>query len=380
MRVELGWLEAPESDVAAAMASVRRDSRPSWVPTKRQVLVHVNHCLILWYCCIVFMVIGIRVDSFQDGRVTPADATGLLVAIAVLVLWLVGASWLHLWAKRPPSPRSRLQDWRQTLTALANGFEAQASPAATFTSIMSARGRGARAFPRFAAPGVEFGNLVTTGRGSRSWQYLTVTLPAPLPHLILDAVSNDGLGSDLPASIARSQRISLEGRFDAHFRTYTPSGYGKEALYVLTPDVMVALIDEADRFNVEIIDDRLVFFTSGAADFSTPEPWRSAHAVLTRVVPRILLKADRYLDERIQGQDIPRLLAKLKAEREHPNVPWIAPEPRIGPDGRRLIIRDRRNGGWSIVGAVGWFSLLVFLYVVPGLFAFAGFMSIVDGR
>jgi hypothetical protein len=174
--------------------------------------------------------------------------------------------------------------------------------------------------------------------------------------------------------------MSLEGDFDRWFHAYAPETYGKEALYVLTPDVMAALIDDAHGYDVEIIDDTLVFFTPRAADFSDAETWESAHAVLTKVVPRIIAKSRRFLDERVPGQESPRLLAKIAAARKNPTTPWIEPRAIIGPDGRRLGIRDRRTGVWSVVGAVGWYALLAFLYAVPGIFAFAGFMSIVDGR
>lgn len=363
------------------MATVRRDSRPSWVPTKRQVLVHVNHCLMLWYLCIVLMFIGIRVDSYQDGQASAADVGGLVTAFAILAVWLFGAYLLRRWASRPPSPRARMKEWRQTLTALANGFEPEPSPTATFSSIISVERTAVREYPRFVAPGVEIGNLSYRIAGrSGEWHYVAIELPAPLPHLILDATSDGRISSDLPVGFEREQRMSLEGDFDRWFHVYAPQTYGTEALYVLTPDVMAALIDEAHRFNVEIIDETLVFFTPRAADFSDAEPWESLHTILTTVAPRIIAKSRRYLDERVPGQEVPRVLAKITAAHKNPKTQWIEPQPIIGTDGRRLDIRDRRTGPWSVVGAVGWFALLTFLYAVPGIFAFAGFMSIVDGR
>ncbi|MET0714901.1 MAG: hypothetical protein ABWY57_08295, partial [Mycetocola sp.] len=188
------------------------------------------------------------------------------------------------------------------------------------------------------------------------------------------------ISSDLPVGIDREQRLSLEGDFDRWFRAYSTPEYRMEALYVLTPDAMAALIDHASSFNVEIVDNTLVFFTPVAADFSKPDTWDSVDAILTHVAPRILAKAGRYLDERVPGQELPRVLTKIAAERANPRKRWIAPKALIGPDGRRLSIRDRRTGVWSILGAIGWFLTLTFLYAVPGIFAFAGFMSIVDGR
>jgi hypothetical protein len=380
MNVDMRWLQASDREVAAAMATVRRESRPSWVPTKRQVLVHVNFCLILWYLCFVLMFYGIQVHTYDVRRASASDISGLLVAAAVLAVWLFGTYWLRRWAALPPSPRARMKEWRQNLTALANGLESKPSPTATFASLITVDGSSIREYPRFVASGVEVGNLRYRSARSVEWHYVAVTLPDPLPHLILDATSNGHISDKLPVGIDREQRLSLEGDFDRWFQAYSTPAYRMEALYVLTPDVMAALIDQAGGFNVEIVDDMLVFFTPRAADFSAAETWEAVHAILTNVAPRIMAKAGRYLDERVPGQEIPRVLAKITAERERPQTRWVQPPALIGADGRRLSIRDRRTGLWSILGAVGWFALLTFLYAVPGIFAFAGFMSIVDGR
>ncbi|WP_157001856.1 hypothetical protein [Agromyces laixinhei] len=119
------------------MATVRRESRPNWAPTKLQMLVHVNHCLILWFLFIAFIRIGVRVDVYQDGEASATDIGELMTAIGILAVWLFGAYPLQRWASRPPSPRARMKEWRQTLTALANGFEAKPSPTATFSSLIT---------------------------------------------------------------------------------------------------------------------------------------------------------------------------------------------------------------------------------------------------
>ena len=245
--------------------------------------------------------------------------------------------------------------------------------------ITTARG-GVRGHPRFVAPGIEFGNLSAGAPRSSEWHYLAVTLPAALPHLILDATSNDTITSDLPARVERSQRLSLEGDFDRWFQVYAPITYRSDALYFLTPDVMASLIDTASEYNIEIIDDTLVFFTSTTANFATPAPWQAIHAILADATSRIAASARRYRDERVPGQEIPAVILAINAAREHPHTPWVAPQPRIGADGRRLDLRDRNSGWVPVLGAVGWFALLTLLYAVPGIFAFAGLMSIIDGR
>lgn len=145
MNVGVRWLQASNDEVAAAMATVRRESRPSWVPTKRQVLVHVNFCLILWYLFFVLMFYGIQIHTYEVRQASAADISGLLVAAAVLAVWLFGTFWLRRWAALPPSPRARMKEWRQTLPALANGFEPKPSP---HCHVCLAHHRGWQRHPR----------------------------------------------------------------------------------------------------------------------------------------------------------------------------------------------------------------------------------------
>ncbi len=361
------WLSAAPADVAAAMATQRHTGRPAWVPTWRQMLVHIVWSLILWYCFVVFMVIGIRVDGYGDNHTRAADWRDLAIAVLVLAAAVAGAVLLRRWARRPPSPKARLAEWRQTLTALANGFQSRPSARSPLPVLIAQPTRRASAYPRFVARNgeqVEFGNLVfRTGLHGKpvTRGYLAATLPSPLPHLYLDALANGRSAGDLPTSVDRRQRLSLEGDFDRHFAAYAPSGYGTDALYALTPDVMAALIDHAAGFDVEIIDDRVVFSTPFAADFSDPAAWQRAETVLNGVVPRLVKQAGGYRDDRVEGRH-------------------RRPTRMIGPDGRRLGNGYRSRGLWPVLGLVGWILALVLLYVVPAIFAFAGFMSVVDNR
>ena len=380
MTIELRWLSAADDEVAAAMATLRSASRPAWVPTRRQILVHVNQCLILWYLFIVFMAFGIRVDVFHDSQADASDIRGLTVTMTILAVWLFGTYWLHRWAAKPPSSRVRLNQWRQDLTAMANGFEPRPSRGATFSSLITTDIRSVQMYPRFTAAGVEFGNLSGSGSRSKKWHYVAVTLPAPLPHLILDATATNGIRSDLPVGAERDQRLSLEGDFDRWFHVYAPEKYGADALYFLTPDVMAALIDDASAYNIEIIDNTLVFFTSTPADFTTAHPWQSVHGILTDAAQRIVTSAKRYRDERVPGQEVPVLISRIRAEIDTPDIPWVAPRPIIGPDGRRLDMRDRYSRVRWVLSVVGVIAFYTFIYIIPGLFAFAGFMSIIDGK
>lgn len=368
-------MHAPAEEVAAALAAARPHPRPSWVPTKRQVLLHVNNALVLWFLSIMFVGIGVQVDALQDGEVRPADTTALGVSLAVLAVWLVGTVLLWRWSLRPVAGRARLRLGRRDLTALANGYHPRPSAAATFSSLVTDHSVGVREYPRFAAADVEFGTVRARAPRARRRQYASVRLAAPLPHLVLDSRSNDRAGGGLPASIVRHQRLSLEGDFDRSFHAYGPSGYGADALYVLTPDVMAALVDHSPDFDVEIRDDRVTFFRASAADYTAAADWERVDAVLTHVAPRVVEASRRYVDERVAGQAATEVAARSRA-----TTAWRPPQPLIAPDGRRLDARTPQTGWAPVVGGVVWAVVRTGLYVVPGIFAFAGFMSIVDGR
>lgn len=86
------------------------------------------------------------------------------------------------------------------------------------------------------------------------FRFLQMRLPRPLPHLIIDARK----GGRLRAHLVGVERVSLEGEFDRHFTVYVPDGYQRDALQLLTPDVMAVLIDHGRRWDIEIVEDQLV--------------------------------------------------------------------------------------------------------------------------
>ncbi|SDO62584.1 hypothetical protein SAMN04487848_1766 [Microbacterium sp. ru370.1] len=372
--MDLRWLDAPATEVAAALAVSGDRPRPSWVPTRRQVLLHVNNALVLWFAFIGLVTIGVQVDGVQDGRVTDRDVIAFVVVLGVLAVWLVGTFFLWRWAQRPVATRTRLRQARRDLTALANGFFPRPSAAATFSSLVTDHSVGVREYPRFATADAEFGTVRTRASRARSWQYVSVRLESAMPHLVLDSRANER-GGGLPASIDRGQRLRLEGDFDRFFHTYAPSGYGPDALYVLTPDVMAALVDHSPEFDVEIRDDRVVFFRGADADYTTAADWERVDAVLRHVVPRIAEQSERYVDERVAGQGAVERLARTRDA-----VQWRPPRPLIAADGRRLDARTPQTGLGPVVGRLAWVTFRAGLYLVPLVFAFAGFMSIVDGR
>ncbi len=377
--MDVTWLSASRAEVAAAMASQRAADRPSWVPTARQLVMHVNHCLMLWFLGISWFVLGVRIDTLQDGELFARDYRDIAIVTLIFAVWIAGAVWVWRWAKRPASPRSQLAEWRRALTARTNGYEVEPRRNAGFDSLISPNASG-YCYPRFAAEGVEFGVLRERRPRTDAWHYAAVTLAHPVPHLVLESVAGRRIAGRLPAQLARAQRLSLEGDFDRRFQLHTPEAYERDALYILTPDVMAALVDAAPGYHVEMLDHTLLFFSDSDTDFDAPHAWQRVDRVLTEAARAVQASALRYRDERLTEQQISPTVRTVQAAFETPGTPWVEPPRRVGVAGRRLRVRDRRTGIASVLGGIGWILTLALLYMVPGLFAFAGFMSIIDGH
>ncbi|MFB7891973.1 hypothetical protein ACFC1I_07235 [Microbacterium sp. NPDC056044] len=228
--------------------------------------------------------------------------------------------------------------------------------------------------PRF----VEFANYrYTTGSGknrqTHQWGYVAVKLDTPLPHIVLDATSNNGLfGSNLPLSFDKEQRLSLEGDFDRFFSLYCPTGYERDALYLFTPDIMARFIDNAAALDVEIVDDWLFLYAK--RDFSTldPQTWAWLFSVVGALLDKFAQWA-RWRDERLAAAAAasmtdaaplgPAAAAAGAGQGGAASVPFsspieaLRPPPGVAPAGRRL----QRGVPWATIvvgGALVLFWIL----------------------
>jgi hypothetical protein len=117
---------------------------------------------------------------------------------------------------------------------------------------------------------------------------ISIELPADMPHIYLD--SQKGGGRLARFVLGSSQKLSLEGDFDRHFRLYVPAGYQDLALSIITPDVMQAIMDNAEPYDVEIVGNQLRLLTDRAV-YRHPE----RQARLLAVAGVVLKEADERL-------------------------------------------------------------------------------------
>ena len=235
--------------------------------------------------------------------------------------------------------------------------------------------------PRF----VEFGNYqYTTGSGknrtTHKWGYVAIKLDVPLPHIVLDARGNNSfLGTNLPVSLQRDQRLALEGNFNEYFDLYCPSGYERDALYLFTPDIMARFIDNAAALDVEIVDDWVFFYSKRQFSTLDPATWAWLFSTVRAFLDKFA-QWSRWRDDRLQAEHTavttqstdPGASAALNpaavgfsAQAAAASVPFDAaaammrPPPGVAAPGRRL----RGGFPWKIlivVGVVvGWWLLSV---------------------
>ncbi|MDQ1075021.1 MULTISPECIES: hypothetical protein [Microbacterium] len=199
--------------------------------------------------------------------------------------------------------------------------------------------------PRF----IEVANYAyKTGSGksetTHKWAYVAIRLDTPLPHIVLDAVGNNGLfgASNLPITFTREQRLGLEGDFDTYFALYCPEGYERDALYLFTPDVMARFIDNAAALDVEIVDDWLFLYARRDLSTLDPRTWEWLFTTVAAIEEKVAQWA-RWRDERLQASVAAGPTAVGTA------APLLTPPPAgVAPQGRRL----KRSVSWLTV-AIG---------------------------
>lgn len=138
--------------------------------------------------------------------------------------------------------------------------------------------------------------------------FIRVPLPRRLPHIILCRTLSDGSPSGqlagVPVMLDKSQRLSLEGDFDKYFTLYAPADYKRDALYIFTPDVMAAFIDNVTAYDAEIIDDSLYIYRSTQFDFGQVKDFGEIMRVTAAINEKITSQTTRYADENVADRSL----------------------------------------------------------------------------
>jgi hypothetical protein len=288
----------------AEVQAFRRSARERWRDTSS---LQSGAIAIGVVVVVVFAMVAVPIGSaitFGGDGVNPVGIVFALFfvgagALVVTALVRSGVLWVGRWGR-----------WlRLDRFAAANGLVfAPRSGAPAYPGAIFSQGRDRHVTEHLRTRDSRFLDLGTfryeTGSGKNRRQhargFLAMHLDRRLPHMVLDARANDGLfgATSLPAVFDRSQRLSLEGDFDRHFTLYCPREYERDALYVLTPDLMALLIDEAGAFDLEIVDDWLFAYSTREFDLTDATLVRRLFRIVDTVGAKTLDRIERYADDR----------------------------------------------------------------------------------
>ena len=326
----------------------------------------------------IFALVFLSVFGTILTMLAASGSLGLSLLVVLVLLAIAGGGvWLGIRA----FAGSRERWYRFVRFAEANAMTyvpSLTNPALPGMIFNLGRSRTARNLVRGDRPRfVEFANYrYVTGSGKNQtthrWGYVAIKLDVPLPHILLDAVGNNGLfGSNLPASFDRDQRLSLEGDFDKHFSLFCPRGYERDALYLFTPDIMARFIDNAAELDVEIIDDWLFLYAKRDLSTLDPATWAWLFATVGALLEKFAQWA-RWRDDRLVTDASARAAAAPTGSAGAVAGPFAAapdlrPPPGVAPEGRRL------KRGVSVFGVI---AVVVFVVI----WAVSFFLPLISGH
>lgn len=139
--------------------------------------------------------------------------------------------------------------------------------------------------------------------------YVKIPLPRKLPNIILNSTKNDIGVSSLPITYQNNQLLKLEGNFGTYYRVYAPQRYQRDALYILTPDIMQALIDLPKVLDVELVDDSLYLYCFGMFRLDSASEIQQILDIATVVSKEFTKQAQAYRDDSVHNSRVLNMVA-----------------------------------------------------------------------
>jgi hypothetical protein len=250
------------------------------------------------------LLIVAAIAASSEGR--PTVALWYLVLVGVVTLGIPATIVAQGVRARRHDSTVVVGDSRRVAFAARNGFAfSPRSGAEGLRGLIAERIPAARRERRDTVSGVrgvpfEIGSV--GGALGDSWMgggYIEVRLPRRLPHLLLIPAGDRLSDTALEEWGMEDQLVELEGDFPSSFRLYAPVGYGVDVRYLMPPDLMAALVDEAGDLFVEIWGDRLMIGSDGDLLGAGEAEYRRLFRVLDVLVAEVLPQASRYADDRL---------------------------------------------------------------------------------
>jgi hypothetical protein len=260
---------------------------------------------------------GVLVLSFPDGSGFVSGLICIAVAIAVgaaLALTVGRRQYRKIereWALRGSWSRR----WRFSNFARDNGFRYRPRPVGVPHVGSLLRAIQAEYYDMFSSRvggrAAEFVNARSNTQliqAPSAWGVISIALDRAVPPLLLAPKGGGAPASATRDAIGKRRRLSLEGDFDRHFTLYAPPDAEREALYVITPDLMALLIDHLPGAHVETIAATLVVTTPRPLRFDRRQTWADIGSILDLVGAKTARQTQRLAPERspLAGRTIQR--------------------------------------------------------------------------
>lgn len=176
---------------------------------------------------------------------------------------------------------------------------------------------------------LEVGNyryVIGHGRGARThiFTYMMIQLDKEVPHIFIDSKDNNRnrlFYRNHAGDYAKSQKLSFEGDFDTHFSVLVPDDYGRDAKYILTPDVLHALIEYGKEYDFELMGNTLIMFKHGFADLSDAKTLETMLSKATRFASEFRKQTKYYVDERAAQGEVQSI--GEKGQKLRTAFPWF---------------------------------------------------------
>lgn len=296
----------------SAMSDFRPMTRSSAPLTRRAARI--------WRAVVVFVLLGalcaligaLMLVTLHDPSPTMTQREQLITGALVL---LVGAAFIGFAASLVWTWGQR---WRQLRRAAQMGLDhdwhvrVEGDPREHAASVFRSGSASRRWLetpmhlhePRY----IEVGNYVfdagQAGRGRASVGWIAIELDRTLPHMYLFSQANPHIARPYTVPVfAKDQRLELEGDFNRHFHLFCPREYETDALYVMTPDVMALMIDEAAGFDIEIVDDMMFVVARRPFDMADARVLEFAQRLVATLGERTASQSARYIDDRGDDPD-----------------------------------------------------------------------------
>lgn len=154
----------------------------------------------------------------------------------------------------------------------------------------------------------------------RAFVFVEVELGTPVPHLVL----KNRRARILPlAGISRSgaQQLALEGDYAERFRLFAVPGGQIDALYLLTPDVIEAVLEFSHEAELELVEGRLTLYLRPSTAFWKPEEMRRLLLATQRLVDLLEHQTSRYAAALPPAAQTPA--ARVRDSREGSGLSWV---------------------------------------------------------